>query len=83
MTSVDLRHAQGVLIGDYGMQVNVFPPRREKHRPWMLPTPAGPVTPRPGLSAAIFDAVTRDGQEPGSLVTTIEETGGRRTRSHR
>jgi WD40 repeat protein len=74
--SVDLRQAQGVLVGDYGVQVNIFSPRREMHRPWMLPAPSGPVTARPDLSSAIFDAVTRAGEGPAALVTTIEGTGG-------
>jgi WD40 repeat protein len=73
---VDARQAQGVQIGDGGVQVNVFPARREIHRPWMLPALSGPVTARPDIYSALFDAVTRDDAGPATLTTAIEGAGG-------
>lgn len=74
--SIDAREAQGVQIGDGGVQVNVFAPRPEILRPWMSPAPTGPVIARPDLYTALFAGVTRDDAGPTTLTTAIEGAGG-------
>lgn len=74
--SVDARDAQGVQIGDGGVQVNVYAARPRTFRPWMAPALPGPLIARPDLSAALFDGVTRDDAGPTTLTTAIEGAGG-------
>ena len=75
-TPVDARDAQGVQIGDGGVQVNVFAVRPRAFRPWMAPALPGPVIPRPDHYAALFDGVTRNDAGPTTLVTAVEGAGG-------
>ncbi|MFF3005670.1 NB-ARC domain-containing protein, partial [Kitasatospora sp. NPDC057940] len=74
--SIDLRGAQGVLIGDHGHQVNYFAPAPRPRRPWMSPAPPDSTIPRPDLYAALWEAVTRDDAGPTVLTTAVEGAGG-------
>ena len=74
--AIDLRGAQGVQIGDGGIQVNVFARQPEIRRPWMAPMLTGSVVERRSLSTTLLDGLLRASAGATALTTAIEGPGG-------